>query len=127
GTAEWFWLLAGFGIFSLCWGSISAVRQKDLKAILAFFSVSQLGLIMCLLGLGSASLYFGSGTDTTIFTVATVAAIFHLFNHATFKGSLFMTAGIIDHETGTRDIRRLGGLMTVMPITFTISLIGLAS
>ncbi len=127
GTAEWFWLLAGFGIFTLCWGSISAVRQKDLKAILAFSTVSQLGLIMCLLGLGSASLYFGSGTDTTIFTVATVAAIFHLFNHATFKGSLFMTAGIIDHETGTRDIRRLGGLMTVMPITFTISLIGLAS
>lgn len=127
GTAEWFWLLSGFGLLTLCWGSVSAVRQKDLKAILAFSTVSQLGLIMCLLGLGSASLYFGDGTDTTMYTLATMAAIFHLFNHATFKGSLFMTAGIIDHETGTRDIRRLGGLMTVMPITFTISLIGLAS
>ncbi len=62
-----------------------------------------------------------------MYSIAILAAIFHLINHATFKGSLFMTAGIIDHETGTRDIRKLGGLMTIMPITFTISLIGLAS
>lgn len=53
-----------------------------------------------------------------------MVAIFHLINHATFKGSLFMAVGIIDHETGTRDIRKLGGLMAIMPITFTISLIG---
>src|SRR5690606_37280456 len=52
------------------------------------------------------------------------AALFHLFNHATFKGALFMVVGIIDHETGTRDIRRLGGLMAIMPVTFTIALIG---
>ena len=127
GSAEWFWLLSGFGIVTLCWGSISAVRQKDLKAILAFSTVSQLGLIMCLLGLGSASLYYGFGGAETVYTVAIMAAVFHLINHATFKGSLFMTAGIVDHETGTRDIRYLGGLMTIMPITFTISLIGLAS
>lgn len=56
--------------------------------------------------------------------VAVIAAVFHLINHATFKGSLFMAVGIIDHETGTRDIRKLGGLMTIMPITFTITLIG---
>ncbi|MDQ7861764.1 proton-conducting transporter membrane subunit [Peribacillus frigoritolerans] len=55
---------------------------------------------------------------------ATVAAVFHLINHATFKGSLFMVAGIIDHETGTRDIRKLGGLMQLMPITFTVAVIG---
>ncbi|MBP3951343.1 Na+/H+ antiporter subunit A [Bacillus suaedae] len=128
GVPEWFWLLSGFGIITLCWGSISAVRQKDLKAILAFSTISQLGLIMCLLGLGSASLYFGYGEEPEKYTTAaTLAAIFHLINHATFKGSLFMTAGIIDHETGTRDIRKLGGLMTIMPVTFTISLIGLAS
>ncbi|MCL7746891.1 Na+/H+ antiporter subunit A [Halalkalibacter alkaliphilus] len=126
GAAEWFWILSIFGIVTLCWGSISAVRQKDLKSILAFSTISQLGLIMCLLGLGSASLYYGYGTDT-IYTTAILAAVFHLINHATFKGSLFMTAGIIDHETGTRDIRKLGGLMTIMPVTFTISLIGLAS
>ncbi|WP_096201345.1 Na+/H+ antiporter subunit A [Bacillus sp. FJAT-45350] len=127
GVAEWFWIISAFGIVTLCWGSISAVRQKDLKSILAYSTISQLGLIMSLLGLGSASLYYGYGTDTTLYTTATLAAVFHLINHATFKGSLFMTVGIIDHETGTRDIRKLGGLMSIMPITFTISLIGLAS
>ncbi len=65
--------------------------------------------------------------DNNLYTAATVAAVFHLINHATFKGSLFMAAGIIDHETGTRDIRKLGGLLTLMPVTATISLIGLAS
>ncbi len=125
GVPEWFWILSGFGIITLFWGSLSAVRQKDLKAILAFSTISQLGLIMCLLGLGSASMYFGMGED--YFTMAILAAIFHLINHATFKGSLFMAVGIIDHETGTRDIRKLGGLMTIMPVTFTISLVGVAS
>ncbi|UOE95617.1 Na+/H+ antiporter subunit A [Alkalihalobacillus sp. LMS39] len=128
GVAEWFWIISAVGLFTLLWGSVSAVRQKDLKSILAFSTISQLGLIMCLLGLGSASLYSGfEGTETILFTTATLAAIFHLINHATFKGSLFMTVGIIDHETGTRDIRKLGGLMAIMPITFTISLVGLAA
>ncbi|MFN3367775.1 MAG: proton-conducting transporter membrane subunit, partial [Exiguobacterium mexicanum] len=84
-----------------------------------------LGLIMSLLGVGSAALT--GGADDPIYSQAILVAVFHLFNHATFKGALFMAVGIIDHETGTRDIRKLGGLMTVMPITFTVSLIGLAS
>lgn len=119
----WIWLVAGIGIITLFWGSFNAVKQTDLKAILAFSTVSQLGLIMSLLGAGAAALHFDSVRDE-LFTVATVAAVFHLINHATFKGSLFMTAGIIDHETGTRDIRKLGGLMQIMPVTFTIALIG---
>lgn len=119
----WLWLVAGFGIVTLFWGSFSAVKQTDLKAILAFSTVSQLGLIMSLLGIGAASLHY-PGIDDNIYIVATTAAIFHLINHATFKGSLFMAAGIVDHETGTRDIRKLGGLMNFMPITFTISIIG---
>ncbi|WP_416149282.1 Na+/H+ antiporter subunit A [Salipaludibacillus sp. HK11] len=127
GEAEWFWIITGFGLFTLLWGSISAVRQKDLKGILAFSTVSQLGLIMSLLGMGSAAFHYDIVDGQSIFTVAILAAVFHLINHATFKGSLFMVVGIIDHETGTRDIRKLGGLMTIMPITFTISLIGIAS
>jgi multicomponent Na+:H+ antiporter subunit A len=119
----WLWLVAGFGIVTLFWGSFSAVKQTDLKAILAFSTVSQLGLIMSLLGVGAAALHFDSIGDG-FYTVATAAAIFHLINHATFKGSLFMVVGIIDHETGTRDIRRLGGLMNLMPITFTLAIIG---
>jgi len=125
GSNVWFWTLSIVGLVTLLWGSISAVRQKDLKGILAFSTVSQLGLIMSLLGVGSAALT--GGADDPIYSQAILVAVFHLFNHATFKGALFMAVGIIDHETGTRDIRKLGGLMTVMPITFTVSLIGLAS
>ena len=119
----WFWLVSGVGMLTLIWGSIFAVKQTDLKAILAFSTVSQLGLIMSLLGVGAAALHY-EFLDDNIFTVAVTAAVFHLINHATFKGSLFMAAGIVDHETGTRDIRKLGGLMHFMPITFTISIIG---
>ncbi|MFT8321058.1 MAG: Na+/H+ antiporter subunit A, partial [Bacillus sp. (in: firmicutes)] len=121
--ALWIWLVAGFGIITLFWGSFSAVKQTDLKGILAFSTISQLGMIMTLLGIGGAALHFDSVKDS-FYTVATVAAVFHLINHATFKGALFMVVGIVDHETGTRDIRKLGGLMPFMPITFTVAIIG---
>ncbi len=127
GEPQWFWIITSFGLFTLLWGSVSAVRQKDLKGILAFSTVSQLGLIMSLLGAGSAAVHFDVVEGESMATVAVMAAMLHLINHATFKGSLFMVVGIVDHETGTRDIRRLGGLMTIMPITFSISLIGIAA
>lgn len=108
---EWFFIIVSIvGILTLCWGSYMAVRQTDLKAILAFSTISQLGMIMAMLGFGTK--------------VAVFAAVFHILNHATFKGSLFMIAGIVDHETGTRDIRKLGGLLTFMPITATLALFG---
>lgn len=124
GSMAWFWLVSATGLITLFWGAFSAIKQKDLKAMLAFSTVSQLGLIVCLLGLGSAALYFGPGEEGDLYTVSILAAIFHLVNHATFKGCLFMVVGIIDHETGTRDIRKLGGLISLMPITFTLALIG---
>ncbi|SDY50347.1 multicomponent Na+:H+ antiporter subunit A [Evansella caseinilytica] len=127
GTAQWFWIITAFGLVTLTWGSVSAVRQKDLKAILAYSTISQLGLIMSLLGMGSAALHYDIADEYKIYSIAVMAAVFHLINHATFKGALFMAVGIVDHETGTRDIRKLGGLMSLMPVTFTISLIGLAS
>ncbi|HSO57710.1 MAG TPA: Na+/H+ antiporter subunit A [Paenisporosarcina sp.] len=120
----WIWLVTGIGLLTLLWGSFFALKQTDLKGILAFSTVSQLGLIMSLLGAGAISFHTGVEDDNSIFKYAAFAAIFHLVNHATFKGSLFMIAGIIDHETGTRDIRKLGGLMSIMPISFTIALIG---
>ena len=119
----WIWLVTGIGLLTLFWGSFFAVKQTDLKAILAFSTVSQLGLIMSLLG-ASAVAYHVNGADTAIFKFAAFAAIFHLINHAMFKGSLFMVAGIVDHETGTRDIRKLGGLMSIMPVSFTVAFIG---
>ena len=124
GAAEWFWLVSGIGLLTLFWGSLNAVKQTDLKAILAFSTVSQLGLIMSLFGLGSAALAPDAGISPNVYAVAAAAGIFHLINHATFKGALFMVAGIVDHETGTRDIRKLGGLAALMPISFTFAVIG---
>jgi len=122
-SGTWLWFVSIFGIITLFWGSLFAVKQTDLKGILAYSTISQLGLIMSLLGIGAAALHYEQ-LDDNIYLAATVAAVFHLINHATFKGSLFMVAGIVDHETGTRDIRKLGGLMQLMPITFTIAVIG---
>jgi multicomponent Na+:H+ antiporter subunit A len=124
GTSEWFWLVSVVGVITLLYGSINAVRQTDLKALLAYSTISQLGLIMSLLGLGSAAMHFGLADESSLYAVAIFTAIFHLFNHSTFKGTLFMVIGIIDHETGTRDIRRLGGLIRLMPISFTLAVIG---
>ncbi|MCA0970003.1 Na+/H+ antiporter subunit A [Halobacillus litoralis] len=110
-SSDWFFIIvSSVGIVTLCWGSYMAVRQVDLKGILAFSTISQLGMIMAMLGFGTK--------------VAVFAAVFHILNHATFKGSLFMVAGIVDHETGTRDIRKLGGLMTYLPITATLAIFG---
>ncbi|SET65658.1 multicomponent Na+:H+ antiporter subunit A [Salinibacillus kushneri] len=108
-----FAVISVVGLITLFWASFMAVRQTDLKGILAFSTVSQLGMIMAMLGFG---------TEAAIF-----AAVFHILNHATFKGSLFMIAGIVDHETGTRDIRKLGGLMTFMPMSATLAVFGVFS
>ncbi|SMY07145.1 monovalent cation/H+ antiporter subunit A [Flavimaricola marinus] len=107
GTPEWFVLVTGAGLITMVLGAVIALFKHDLKALLAFSTVSHLGLITMLLGTGTA---FGA-----------MAAVFHIMNHATFKAALFMSAGIIDHETHTRDIRRLGGLRHLMPVTFGIA------
>ncbi|KXG84696.1 monovalent cation/H+ antiporter subunit A [Agrobacterium bohemicum] len=108
GTQEWFWLLGFCGITTLLIGAYFAMFQQDLKGLLAYSTISHLGLITTLLSLGSP--------------LAAVAAIFHMMNHATFKASLFMAAGIIDHETGTRDMRRLSGLYRFLPATATLAM-----
>ncbi|MCE8537461.1 monovalent cation/H+ antiporter subunit A [Ruegeria pomeroyi] len=113
GTPEWFYIVATTGLVTMVVGAVIALFKDDLKALLAFSTVSHLGLITMLLGFGTK--------------VAAVAAVFHIINHATFKAALFMSAGIIDHETGTRDIKLLGGLRRLMPITFGIALIAALS
>ncbi|WP_424767782.1 Na+/H+ antiporter subunit A [Paenibacillus sp. sgz302251] len=124
GEAVWFWLVSAAGMITLFYGSYRAMKQIDLKAMLAYSTISQLGLVMSLLGLGSAAAVYTGTTDSLFYAKATMAAIFHLINHAVFKGALFMVVGIVDHETGTRDMRKLGGLMSVMPVTFSVALIG---
>jgi multicomponent K+:H+ antiporter subunit A len=112
-TDEWYFIVSSTGLLTLLLGAWSAIFQQDLKGLLAYSTISHLGLITLLLGLGSPP--------------AAVAAIFHVVNHATFKASLFMAAGIIDHETGTRDLRRLSGLYRFMPITATLAMIAAAA
>lgn len=113
GTEEWFYIVAPVGLATMVIAAWIALFKDDLKAILAYSTVSHLGLMTMLLGFGTR--------------MAAVAAVFHIVNHATFKASLFMSAGIVDHEAGTRDIRRLGGLMGLMPITAALSLLAAAS
>ncbi|CAM4250604.1 Na+/H+ antiporter subunit A [Lacicoccus alkaliphilus] len=117
----WVWSIIAAGLVTLVWAAFNAIKQDDLKAVLAFSTVSQLGLIMSLLGIGALAVQTGAAEQ--VFTIATVAAVFHLINHATFKGALFMIIGIVDHETGTRSLKKLGGLVTIMPISFTMTLI----
>lgn len=124
GEAIWFWLVSVIGLTTLFWASFNAIRQTDLKALLAYSTVSQLGLIMSLFGVGSLSLHPDFNVQTVLYTQAVFAALFHLVNHSTFKGALFMVIGIIDYKMGTRDLRRLGGLITIMPFSFTVALIG---
>ena len=99
---NWTLTVTSVGMLTLVWGGIFACKQTDLKALLAYSTVSQLGLIVALLGVGSQ--------------LALLAAILHIVNHAAFKGALFLTAGAVEHEAGTRDIRQLGGMRGLMPI-----------
>ncbi|WP_108459572.1 monovalent cation/H+ antiporter subunit A [Devosia naphthalenivorans] len=113
GTDQWFWIVTFAGLTTLILGAYAAIFQTDLKGLLAYSTISHLGLITTLLGMSSP--------------LAAVAAIFHIANHATFKASLFMAAGIIDHETGTRDIRKLSGIFRFMPFTATLAMVASAA
>lgn len=113
GTTEWMVIVTTAGLATLLLGAFTALFKHDLKGLLAYSTVSHLGLITLLFGLSTP--------------LAVVAAIFHIMNHAAFKASLFMVAGIVDHETGTRDMRRLSGLLSLMPHTATLAMIGAAS
>jgi multicomponent K+:H+ antiporter subunit A len=109
GTDLWFYIVTFTGMATLVFGAYTAMFKHDLKGLLAYSTISHLGLITML---------FGFSTE-----LAAVAAIFHIINHATFKASLFMAAGIIDHETGTRDMRKINGMWQYMPVTATVAMV----
>ncbi|MDR1935774.1 MAG: monovalent cation/H+ antiporter subunit A [Candidatus Accumulibacter sp.] len=113
GGEAWFWLIGGAGLCSLLLGAYLAIFQQDMKGVLAYSTISHLGLITLLLGMNSP--------------LALVAAVFHIVNHATFKATLFMAAGIVDHETGTRNLRRLSGLYRAMPMTAVLASVAAAA
>jgi multicomponent K+:H+ antiporter subunit A len=109
GTEVWFFVVTGVGLATQLFASYVALFRHDLKGLLAYSTVSHLGLVTLLFGLGTP--------------LGEIAAVFHIINHAVFKASLFMAAGIIDHETGTRDMRRLSGLARYMPWTAALATI----
>ena len=113
GTELFAGLVSTTGLVTMTFAAFIAIYKHDLKGLLAYSTISHLGLITFLIGLGSP--------------LAAVAALFHILNHASFKASLFMIAGIIDHETGTRDMRLLGGLRHLMPWTTTLAMITAAA
>ncbi|WP_220498009.1 putative monovalent cation/H+ antiporter subunit A [Stieleria mannarensis] len=105
GTNEWFWMIASVGAITMIVGGLLALRAADLKQILAYATISVLGTLTMLLGIG---------TEATV-----TAALAVLVAHAFYKGGLFMVAGGIDHAVHQRDIRKLGGLRSAMPATFS--------
>lgn len=113
GTTPWETILPAFGGLTLLVGAVLSIRQTDLKLMLAYTTVASLGLLVMLTGFGSEH--------------AAAAAALYLVAHSLFKGALFMVAGLVDHETGTRDITRLGGLGRAMPLTFAAAVLAALS
>jgi multicomponent K+:H+ antiporter subunit A len=113
GTEAYTLIVTSVGLITMILGAGVALFRHDLKSILAYSTISQLGMLVMLLGFSLKA--------------AALAAVLHILNHAAFKAALFMSAGIVEHETGTRDIRRLGGLAKAMPITAIIATLAAAS
>ncbi len=113
GTPAWETILPIFGGVTLVVAALLAIRQSDIKLMLAYTTVASLGLLVMLIGIGSE--------------LAIEAAVLYLFAHSLAKACLFMVAGSIDHSAGTRDIRALGGLARKMPMTFAAAVLGAAA
>jgi len=109
GTPVWTWTLCIVGALTMLVGAVAAVRHTDLKKVLAYSTITALGTLVVLIGLS--------------FPAALKAAIVFLIVHSLYKSVLFLVAGSIDHETGTRDILSLGGLRRSMPYSFAAALL----
>ena len=107
GTDLWFFLLTGFGMMTMLTGAYLGLKQNDLKALLAYSTISQLGVMMAMIGQDIEQAF--------------KALVIGVLAHALYKSALFMVAGIVDHATGTRDLRRLGGLRKAMPASFVVA------
>jgi NADH:ubiquinone oxidoreductase subunit 5 (subunit L)/multisubunit Na+/H+ antiporter MnhA subunit/multisubunit Na+/H+ antiporter MnhB subunit len=106
GTEMWFWLLVGAGALTMITGAILGMRQVDLKAVLAYSTICQLGALVMLIGLPESEAF--------------AALVIGILAHALYKAALFLIAGIVDHGTGTRDLRRLGSIWRAMPASLII-------
>ncbi|ALM75286.1 proton-conducting transporter transmembrane domain-containing protein [Thermococcus barophilus] len=114
-------IIAVFGVLTLFFSMMYALLQEDSKRLLAFSSIDNIGYILLPMGAG---IYFLANGNQLLGSVALAAALFHTMNHAFFKGLLFLTAGSVMYETGTRDLNYLGSLAKKMPLTAFAALIG---
>ena len=109
GHPMWLWALLSFGGITMLVGAVTAIRHWDMKALLAYATVSQLGVLTTLLAFrGEAAL---------------LAVVVGILAHALYKGPLFLVAGIVDHATGVRDLRKLAGLRQSLPVTTAVALL----
>ena len=121
----WWWLaVAGLGVASALFGGIQAAASSDLKRLLAYSTVDNMGLV--LIGVGAAGALAVRG-HRVLAALAMIAALFQLINHSAFKGCLFLAAGSVQHAAGTRDLDSLGGLLRRLPVTATLFGIGALS
>ncbi len=112
-------VFTALGTISMVIGALLAFMQWDVKRLLAYSSISQMGYVVMALGMGM--ILFVKGENLPIATLAIAGGMYHLVNHAVFKGLLFLNAGALEHRLDTRDLKNMGGLASVMPVTSSTS------
>ncbi|HVN85703.1 MAG TPA: proton-conducting transporter membrane subunit [Candidatus Binatia bacterium] len=122
--AWWGWLLCGIGLTSGIGGVLFALAQHDVKRLLAYSSVENIGIVTLGIGIGVVGL---NADVPAVAVLGFVGGLIHIVNHAVFKGLLFLAAGAVVQATGTREIDRLGGVMKLMPWTGSVFLVGVVA
>lgn len=112
-------VITALGTISMVIGALLAIMQWDLKRLLAYSSISQIGYVVMAFGMGMILLVRGDNSGAAALSIA--GGIYHLVNHAVFKGLLFLNAGALEHRLDTRDLKKMGGLSRVMPVTSSTS------
>ena len=109
------------GTISMIIGALLALMQWDVKRLLAYSSISQIGYVVMAFGMGMLLIIRGDSMPVAILAIA--GGMYHLVNHAVFKGLLFLNAGALEHRLDTRDLKKMGGLAKVMPVTSSTSFV----
>jgi multicomponent Na+:H+ antiporter subunit D len=119
------WLLIVLGILSMVAGAFLAIGQWDIKRLMAYSSISQIGYVV--LGIGLGIMLLAKGANPAWASLAILGGLFHLVNHAVYKSLLFLTSGSIEMATGTRQLKEMGGLARRLPFTRTANAVASAS
>jgi len=114
------YVITVIGVLSMVLGTLMAIGQWDMKRLLAYSSISQMGYIITAAGI--AMIIIARKGDMGVAALALMGGLFHMFNHAAFKGLLFLNAGAVEYSTGTRNLKEMGGLKDLMPVTSATSL-----